>query len=89
VDSSVKAITINGADWPNSDTPAAFSMADGFSHEMQRCPLPAPRQLGLRCAGIQVRPSRKMVDAENRSGAYSKYVSTGSAGISHLQAGIT
>jgi len=30
-----------------------------------------------------------MADIENRSGAYFSYVSTGSAGISHLQAGIT
>ncbi len=29
-----------------------------------------------------------MADTENRSGAYLKYVSTGSAGISHLQAGL-
>ncbi len=30
-----------------------------------------------------------MVGSENRSEAYLKYVSTGSAGIRHLQAGIT
>lgn len=30
-----------------------------------------------------------MADAENRSGAYFLYVSTGSAGVSHLQAGLT
>ncbi len=29
------------------------------------------------------------MDTENRSGAYLKYVSTGSAGIRRLQAGIT
>ena len=30
-----------------------------------------------------------MADPENRSGAYLMYVSTGSAGIGHLQAGLT
>jgi len=30
-----------------------------------------------------------MADYENRSGAYSKYLSTGSAGSRHLQAGLT
>ena len=30
-----------------------------------------------------------MVASENRSGAYLKYVGTGSAGINHLQTGIT
>jgi hypothetical protein len=30
-----------------------------------------------------------MADNENRSGAYLMYVSTGSAAIGHLQAGIT
>jgi len=30
-----------------------------------------------------------MVGSENLSGAYLKYVSTGSAGTRHLQAGIT
>jgi len=30
-----------------------------------------------------------MADSENRSGAYFSYVSTGSAGSRHLQAGLT
>ncbi|CAN7586905.1 hypothetical protein [Mesorhizobium sp. LjNodule214] len=50
---------MNGADWPISDTHAAFLMAGGFFRGMSQRPLPAPGYLGLRCAEIQVRPSWK------------------------------
>jgi len=43
----------------------------------------------LEAAEIQGQTESKTVGSENRSGAYLRYVSTGSAGNRHLQAGLT
>jgi hypothetical protein len=49
------------------------------------------RRLSLKAAlyGLSASLVPKMVDFANRSGAYFKYASTGSAESRHLQAGIT
>ncbi|TIS51103.1 MAG: hypothetical protein E5W96_05400 [Mesorhizobium sp.] len=49
---------MNGARWPFSDMTTPFRQGGFFSGRRWR-PLPVPRQLGLGCVEIQVRPNRK------------------------------
>jgi hypothetical protein len=83
LDSSVKAITINGADWPISDTVdafivpsvflrglASFSEASGLFQGNAAAAPPRTEATRLKVCLDSGQAETKMVGPENRSGAY-------------------